>query len=188
MNHHAFRTSLTIAIVLLAILAVGAGTLQSALAVENPSVEIHGAWARVGLEGGNTAVYMTIANGEDQDLTLVGAETDVARATEVHETSIDANQVMRMQRVDAVAIPAGGTAEFRPGGLHVMLLGLDKPLHEGDQLLVRLIFAGYDPVSIAVPVRHADGQAHGHVDEHAHGHANEHMHGHAGGHAGHAGM
>src|SRR5690606_898163 len=147
----------------LAILAVGAGAFQAAKAVRIPSVKVQGAWARPALEGGNTAVYLTIANEEGAPLRLVAAEVDVAEAAELHESSIGADHVMRMHPVEAIELPAGATVELRQGGLHIMVLGLDKPLFEGDHFLVRLVFEGYDPVSIAVPVRLAPESAdHGH--------------------------
>jgi len=163
MNRSTLRTSLTVLLAALAIMAVGAGTFQSAMSIKIPKVQIADAWARVGLEGGNSAIYLKLTNNQDQDLTLIGAETDVAQATELHETTIGPDHVMRMEHIHAIELAANETVEFQPGGLHVMLIGLDKPLHEGDEILLRLIFEGYDPLSIAVKVQHGDGLGdHGH--------------------------
>ena len=167
MSQNTSRNVITAVVAALAILALGAGAFQSAMSVNVPSVAIEGAWARPAQEGGNTAVYMTIANREGRDLRLAGVDADVAQAAELHETAIGADYVARMHPVDAVALPAGGTIRLEPGGLHIMLLELTKPLHEGDHFVVRLVFEGYDPVSVAVPVQMAGDRA-GEGPAHAH--------------------
>ncbi|MGE0625973.1 MAG: copper chaperone PCu(A)C [Pseudomonadales bacterium] len=84
-----------------------------------------------------TVAYLTLHNRGDAPLALVGAETDLARAVEIHTTLRD-GEVMRMRRLSRVEIPAGGTVRFEPGGHHLMLFGvrsLDDPCE------IRLLFA-----------------------------------------------
>ena len=176
MNRNALRTTLTVLLVTLAILSLGAGAFQSAMSVKVPKVEISGAWARIGLEGGNSAVYFTIVNKEGRDLRLVGAETNVTPVAELHRTAVGSDQVMRMELVPEIEIPAGAAATFEPGGLHVMLIGLQKPLFEGEDILLRLLFEGYDPLSIAVGVRAAGPASEGAAGEAGGGTGLDHGH------------
>lgn len=139
------------------------------LAVEN-------VWARPGMMGGTSAVYMTLTNRSQEPLILKGAEAQVAGTVEIHETVLvtvdDAggfpSQVMRMQQVPAVEIAPAGTVEFRPGGLHIMLLELQEALEAGDIFGLTLHFEGREPVRLSVEVRgQAAAPAHGH-DHHRH--------------------
>jgi len=84
-----------------------------------------------------TVAYVTLHNQGDTPLTLIGAETDVARTVEIHSTRKDGD-VMRMRRLERVDIPAGGTVRFEPGGHHLMLFGVRSL---GDHCEIRLNFA-----------------------------------------------
>ena len=57
----------------------------------------------------------------------------------LHETVLQ-DGVMKMQHVDALDIPANGQLRMKPGGYHIMLMGLAKPLKEGDEIELTLIF------------------------------------------------
>lgn len=112
------------------------------------------------------AAYFTVTNqGQAQDR-LVGAASDVAGKAELH-THVKAGEMMRMQKVDAVDIPAGGEATFAPGGNHVMLIGLKRPLKDGEQFPLTLEFEKAGKVRVEVPVR-ADAQ--GGMQHHDHAH------------------
>lgn len=89
---------------------------------------------------GNSAVYMVIYNGRSASDRLIGAETDVARAVELHQTKIDAGMA-RMMRVPAISVPAAGRVELKPGGYHVMLIGLKHDLKVGGRVDLVLVFA-----------------------------------------------
>jgi periplasmic copper chaperone A len=110
-----------------------------------------------------TAAYMTLANEGDHDLTVVAAESPVAGTVELHEHLQDAAGVMRMRQVASLPLPAGGTLTMEPGGLHVMLIDLLRPLAEGDAVPVTLRFADGQSAEVAAEVRRmAPGHAHGH--------------------------
>ena len=59
---------------------------------------------------------------------------------------------MRMRPIDNISIPAGGGRELKPGGHHVMLLGLKKPLVEDSEFKIKLIFEGSEVREIVVKV------------------------------------
>ena len=78
-----------------------------------------------------------------RDSRLVAVRSPVAGSTELHEMSM-ANNVMKMRAVDAVELPAGKAVEFKPGGYHIMLLGLKAPVKEGESVPLTLVVEGRD--------------------------------------------
>lgn len=114
---------------------------------------VDGAWIRmVPAAQGMTAAYMVIENGAGSDLVLRGAETAAAGVVEIHEMVHEAD-VMKMRKIEALKVPARGTVELKPGGLHLMLIDLVKPLEEGEELPLLLHFEGPQQRKIVVRVR-----------------------------------
>lgn len=101
----------------------------------------------------NGAVYMTLKNEGAEDDALVGAKTDVAKTVELHETKMDENDVMKMSPVPNIPIPAGGSVTLKPGGLHVMLIGMQKELAAGDKISLTLTFEKAGPMTIEAEVK-----------------------------------
>ena len=77
----------------------------------------------------------------DQDLRLVAASSPVAGVAEIHEMVMQDN-VMKMRRVDGIALSKGKPLELKPGGYHVMLMDLKQPLKAGEQVPLTLTFEG----------------------------------------------
>ncbi len=102
--------------------------------------------------GVNSAAYMLIRNETQQDDRLLGVECDAARIVELHETSVQGD-MMQMRMVGAIDIPAGSTVELKPGGLHVMLIDLQRELEPGSSLLLMLIFEKAGRVSVEAEIR-----------------------------------
>ena len=104
-----------------------------------PDIAVDDAWARATVPGrAFTAAYFTVTNeggGNDQ---LVGVSTDAGQAS-LHSTSTDGG-VMRMRPVQSIEIPANSTVALRPGGMHVMITGLDNPLPAGTAIPLELSF------------------------------------------------
>jgi copper(I)-binding protein len=86
-------------------------------------------------------VYMKLTG--TKDVLLVSAASPAAGIVEIHEMTMGGG-VMVMRSIDEVPIPAGTTVELKPGGFHVMLMELRKPLAKGDKVPVTLIFRGAD--------------------------------------------
>jgi len=104
------------------------------------------------LQGGTGAVYLTVLNGLNKPLRLTSVAGEVAKAVEIHETVNDQG-VMRMEpRPDGFDIPAGATLDLKPGGKHIMLIDLAKPLATGDIFTLTLQFDNADALTIEVPV------------------------------------
>jgi hypothetical protein len=103
--------------------------------------------------GANSAVYMVLANGGAAADRLVAAQADVSNAIEIHETKMEGD-VMRMAQVEGgIEVPAGGQVELKPGGYHVMLIGLTRDLAVGDTFPVTLEFASGNTLAVEAEVR-----------------------------------
>ena len=143
---------LATAILLLLPLAAPAAAQQSAtVVIEQP-------WSRA--TAGNartTAAYMTLRNVGAAADRLVSAATPLAETVELH-TVIKEGSVMRMRPVAAIDVPAGGATTLQPGGFHVMILGLHKPLKEGTRLPLTLTFEKAGSVAVEATVRSPGGR------------------------------
>jgi copper(I)-binding protein len=114
-------------------------------------LEVNDAWARPAASGGNGAAYFVIENGSGQDDALVSASADIASAVELHMTMVHGGDTMEMQMQENVAIPRGRT-EFKPGGLHVMFIGLTRDLKVGDTFDLTLDFRDAGEMKVTVTV------------------------------------
>ena len=104
----------------------------------------------------NSAAYLVLENRGISAHRLVGADTDAAERVEIHE-SLLVDDVMRMNMIDGVDVPPGGTVELRPGGIHLMLLGLTRALVDGEEIHLILRFEGLGKVPVSVPVQVTGG-------------------------------
>lgn len=120
-------------------------------------------WTRAAGANGNGGAFLGVRNAGQQPDRLLSATSSVARRVELHSMVRDGD-VMRMRPVNDIAIPAGQTVELRPGGLHVMLIGLSAPLAQGAQVPLTLRFerAGEVQVNLAVQAAGARTPAHRH--------------------------
>ena len=123
---------------------LAAATLVAALTAA-PRVE--NAWSRPAASMGVT--YATIVNPGDRPVRVVGASSPVARTVQLHESmamgggSMHGMQMgaMGMKEVSAIVVPAHGSVTLRPGGYHVMLIGLRRALRVGERFPVTFRFA-----------------------------------------------
>jgi hypothetical protein len=99
-----------------------------------------------------TAAYMTIENQTGADISLRSASTEVAQTVEIHKMEL-VDGIMKMHRVKTIDIPAGHTAELKPGGYHLMVIGLKKELKENDNVTITLEFSGDFRKTITIPVK-----------------------------------
>jgi len=114
------------------------------------------AWVRLPAAAGRPAAgYMVITGGAEPDA-LVSARSLAASRIEVHTMAMDSG-VMRMRMVPEIAVPAGTRVEFRPGGNHLMLFGLDERLKPGDRVPVTLGFRSGVSITIEAQIRPASG-------------------------------
>jgi hypothetical protein len=113
-------------------------------------VNISSAWARSTVPGqGGTGVFMTLVSKDGGK--LVGAGSPVAGVVELHEMAMD-NNVMKMRAIPALDLPAGREVQLKPGGYHVMLLDLRRPLKVGEKVQIELRLETRDGKRITQPV------------------------------------
>ncbi len=116
-------------------------------------IQISGAYIRATPPGAaNTAAFMTIRNTDTETVTMTSAESNAARSTELH-TVIKAGEVMKMRQVDGIEIPAQGDLELRPGSYHVMFVGLDEAVNEGDDVALTLNFSDGSSQQLTLPAK-----------------------------------
>lgn len=152
--------ALTSAAALAALLTAGAALAHD---YKVGSVVIDHPWSRATAPGAaNAAAYFTLTNTGGAPDRLLSASTPAAGKAELHTHLMD-NGVMRMRPVEAIDVAPGTPATLAPGGLHVMLLGLAKPLEKGQSFPLTLVFEKGGSVTVEVSIQGAgDAQpAHG---------------------------
>ena len=114
------------------VVAVAASIPVGALA----QVRVENAWVRSTVAPQKaTGAFMKLTTSADA--TLVAAASPVASQVEIHESSMNGG-VMQMRAVTRVELPANKSVELKPGGYHVMLMGLAKPIAAGDDVPIVL--------------------------------------------------
>lgn len=94
------------------------------------------AWARATAPGQEVgAAYMVLQS--TTDATLIAVTSPSAGSIEIHKMSMNKG-VMEMRILERLPLPAGQAVKLEPGGLHLMLFDLKKPLKTGEQLTLTL--------------------------------------------------
>lgn len=142
------RTLLAGLVLALASLAAAAHSFKlGEIAIGHP-------YARSTAPGQSTGgAYLRLENRGADDR-LVSVSTPVAQAIELHDMQMDGD-VMRMRQVKDIAVPANQAVVLKPGGLHLMLVGLKAPLKNGDRFPLTLRFAKAGEVTVEVHVESA---------------------------------
>lgn len=99
-----------------------------------------------------TAAFMQLHNHSQVDRKLIAASSPASRIVELHtHTAVDG--VMQMRQVEHILLPAGGYADLKPGGLHLMLIGLKQPLKVDERVQISLSLDDGSIIELDVPVR-----------------------------------
>lgn len=106
----------------------------------------------------NSAAFMTLHNTGSEDRTLIGAESPAAETVELH-THVEEAGMMRMRRIERIAVNAGETTTLAPGGLHIMLIGLKSELTPGQTVELTLIQDDGERLAIQAPVRRIEAMS-----------------------------
>lgn len=136
-----------LSVLFLLMAAVGCQTKQEG------TLSINDAWSRPGMAGNNSAIYLIIDNATSQDDSLLSAECDAAETVELHLSSMDASGNMSMHPQEKISIPAGQKIEFKPGGLHIMLIDLKEELRPGQKINAALVFENAGKINLEVIVK-----------------------------------
>jgi len=120
--------------VLVAAIAVAAQAAPRSISIEKP-------WARETVEGQAAGGgFMTIVNNGQREDQLVSASSPASHEVQIHTMSMDGGVMRMRQLTDGLSIPAKGKVELKPRGLHIMFIGLKKPLRPGTSVPVTLKF------------------------------------------------
>ena len=120
--------------------------------VKHGDLNISDVWARPGFSGGNTAVYMSLVNVGEEAEYLVGAESDICRAVEIHQISMKGDVMTMLPVSEDIALLPDQMVQFIPGDLHFMMIDLDEDLTPKNDFQVELRFKKSVPVVVNVMV------------------------------------
>jgi periplasmic copper chaperone A len=104
----------------------------------------------------NSAAYMTLNNAGAADK-LIAVTGDVAKEIQIHTMATE-DGVMKMREVNSIDVAANGTTELKPGGFHIMLIGLKEGLKEGQKFPLKLKFEKAGEVTVDVMAGGVGGQ------------------------------
>ncbi len=104
----------------------------------------------------NSAAFMILKNNSNENRLLVSAHSNISKAVELH-THIKEGGMMRMRRIDSIAIKAGSKTILQPGGLHIMFIGLKQGLKAGEKVELKLVFDDNSEIALSVPVKMVAG-------------------------------
>ncbi len=143
-------------------LAWGLAPVPSARAADpaapRSGLSIRDAWARATPAGARMgALYLTLESTAGDMLLGATVPRSVAGEAQIHETVVDSSgggePRMSMRRVASIDLPAGQAVELRPGGFHIMLIGLKKRLKAGERVTVTLSLAKAGRRTVTAAVR-----------------------------------
>lgn len=145
-------------------LAVSAGAAV-AHKYRSANLEIEHPWSRATSKTAKVgAGYVIIKNNGSEPDKLLAATSEISEKTELHETVIKDNIASMRALPTGVTIPAKGSVEFGPGGMHIMFVGLKRALKEGEFFKGTLTFekAGAIDVRFAIEEKEPAGKSHQH--------------------------
>lgn len=125
-------------------------------------------WSRPAAQGGNGAGFLSVSSKGPAADRLVSASSPVAGRVEIHESMVMDGRAMMHPRPGGMPVPAGGKAEMKPGGWHLMFIGLKRPLSIGDRFPATLTFEKAGKVQVEFVVQTGAGPAPAPMPEHKH--------------------
>ncbi|MEQ8525203.1 MAG: copper chaperone PCu(A)C [Gracilimonas sp.] len=108
---------------------------------------------RPAASGGTSAAYFAYTNLLSTTDTLRSLNSDVAKMTQVHESYKTEDGMMGMREKKDIVLQPGEEIQFKQGGLHIMLMGIEKDLNSEDSVTVRLNFAEAGEFTKRLPVK-----------------------------------
>lgn len=125
-------------------------------------IKIDNFWVRDVPPGSSvSAVYMTINNNGEDDR-LLAISSDISENAELHTSMVNENDVASMELMKVLDIPSGETVELKPGGMHIMLIGLKESLVDKKSVNLELTFEKAGLIDIEIPVKRSNHETHIH--------------------------
>lgn len=157
---HARAAAVVLVLVFASFLGLAGSSRPGDAAAQSSDVTIHDAWARATPAGVRMgAMYLTLESVAGDRLLRARVPRSVASGTEIHETVVIPDTTgaggsrMTMRPVDSIELPPGEPVEFKPGGYHIMLIGLKKPLEPGAHVGVTLFLEKAGKLKATATVR-----------------------------------
>ena len=115
-------------------------------------ITVRDAWVRPADVGDTTSAYLTIENLTTNAMILMEAQSPAAERVEFHQTTIE-NDFARMTMLEDLNVAAGETLQIAPPGTHLMLVGLNRDLVEGEAVPLRLTFVTGETIEVTAQVQ-----------------------------------
>ncbi|WP_444960977.1 copper chaperone PCu(A)C [Nocardiopsis sp. M1B1] len=147
--------------------ADSAATAADAFSVTDPWIKA------VTAEEGMTGVFGVLANGSDEEITVVSADYDAAGLVELHEVVSEGTDATMREKEGGFSIPAGGSATLEPGGDHIMLMELAEDLRPGAEATVTVEFSDGSTTEFTAAVKDYAGANEEYEGGHGEGHGDE---------------
>jgi copper(I)-binding protein len=122
---------------------------------QNKKIFLESAWIRPGIEGNTTAGYFVLVNPTNQSDKLVSVIGNASKRIEIHMTTME-NDVMSMHEQEFVEIPEKSKVEFKPQGLHIMLMDLTADIIEGGQIELTFQFEKAGSITQTFDIKTSD--------------------------------
>lgn len=122
---------------------------------QNKTIFLESAWIRPGIKGNTTAGYFVVVNPTNQSDKLVSVSGIASKQIEIHMTTME-NDVMSMHKQEYIEIPENSKVEFKPQGLHIMLLDLTDDIIEGDQIELTFQFEKAGSITQTFEIKTSD--------------------------------
>ncbi|NUR44799.1 MAG: copper chaperone PCu(A)C [Sphingomonas sp.] len=146
------------------VLAFGISGASQAQAPPANSIVVEQPWARATPPGAKTgAAYVTLVNNGTTADRLLGATTPLADKVEFHKETEESG-VSRMREVPSVEVQPGARVTFKPGGMHMMMIGLKQSLKEGQSLPITLQFEKAGSIAVTASIGKVGAMKHGNMD------------------------
>jgi copper(I)-binding protein len=134
-------------------LAINIFVLGNCAYADNKDIAVSNAWVQaMPPSQTTTAVYMTLTNNSKTEAVLTSVSANIASAVEIHQMN-DMNGMMHMAMLPNLKIPAQGKVSLQPGGFHIMLIGLKKPVNKGDIVPITLYFQDGSSEAVSAQVK-----------------------------------
>jgi len=100
----------------------------------------------------NSAAFMTLKNVSNENISIVKATSNISKVVELHTHDMK-DGVMKMYQIPKIDIFAHGETTLKPGGLHIMFIGLYNPLKKGEEVTFTLEFSNGKTQTITAPIK-----------------------------------
>ena len=131
---------------LASVMAIASGEAHE---VKLGDLVIHHPWSRQSPMAADVAAgFMTITNTGTEDDRLVKATSEISSSAQIHDMKMVGDVMKMAERPDGLVIPAGATVKLKPKSLHVMFIGLKRPVMEGEEFTGTLTFEKAGTVTV----------------------------------------